>query len=85
MWVVVNPYSRCPGLGMVKFTQPVLVCKLEEEYTPPIGMASKTPAVTGQVLVKGDGDGALQIKGKNVPVGNCNLHVYDAMVSSRYF
>ena len=24
------------GLGTVKFTQPVLVCKLEEEYMPPI-------------------------------------------------
>ena len=48
-----------PGLGMIKFTQPVLVQKLEEEYAPSIG-ASKTPAVTGQVLVKGDGDGMVQ-------------------------
>ena len=48
------------GLGMVKFTQPVLVQKLEEEYTPPNGIASKTPAVAGQVLVKGDGDGMVQ-------------------------
>jgi hypothetical protein len=45
---------------MVKFMQPVLVQKLEEEYTPPIGMALKTPAVARQVLVKGDGDGAVQ-------------------------
>ena len=45
------------GLGRVKFTQPVLVQKLEEEYTPPDGIALKAPAVEGQVLVKGDGDG----------------------------
>jgi len=48
------------GLGTVQFTQLVLVCKLEEEYMPPEGMASKAPAVTGQVLVKGDDDGAIQ-------------------------
>jgi hypothetical protein len=40
--------------------QPVLVHKLEEEYVPPIGMTSKTSAVTGQVLVKGDGNGVVQ-------------------------
>ena len=48
------------GLGVVKFTHPVLVQKLEEEYTPPNGVASKMPAVAGQVLVKGDGDGTVQ-------------------------
>ncbi|KAL7474026.1 LOW QUALITY PROTEIN: hypothetical protein ACHAW6_000026 [Cyclotella cf. meneghiniana] len=48
------------SLGMVKFTQPVLVKKLEEEYTPPNGVALKTPAVAGQLLVKGDGDGMVQ-------------------------
>ncbi len=48
------------GLGMVKFTQPVLVQKLEEEYAPPDRVALKTPAVAGQVLVKGDGDGTVQ-------------------------
>jgi hypothetical protein len=40
--------------------QLVLVCKLEEEYMPPEGMALKTSAVAGQVLVKGDGNGAVQ-------------------------
>ena len=40
------------GLGMVKFIQLVLVQKLEEEFTPPDGVALKTPAVAGQVLVK---------------------------------
>ena len=48
------------GLGMVKFMQPVLVHKLEEEYMPPKGMALKTPAVVGQVLVRGDGNGVVQ-------------------------
>ena len=48
------------GLGMVKFMQLVLVRKLEEEYMPPKGTASKTPAVAGHVLVKGNGDGAVQ-------------------------
>jgi hypothetical protein len=35
------------------------MCKLEEEYMPPIGMASTTPAVMGQVLVKGNDNGAV--------------------------
>ncbi len=48
------------SLGMVKFTQPVLVWKLEEEYTPLNGVASKIRVVVGQVLVKGDGDGTVQ-------------------------
>ena len=26
----------------------------------------------------------VETENKNVPVGNCNLHVHDAMVSSRY-
>ncbi len=48
------------GLGTVKFMQPVLEQKLEEEYAPPNGEASKTPAVAGQVLVKGDSDGTVK-------------------------
>ena len=48
------------GIGMVKFKQPVLVCKLEEENKPSEGPALKTPAVAGQVLIKGNGDGAIQ-------------------------
>ena len=40
--------------------QLVLVHKLEEEDMPPQEIASKTPAITGQVLVKGDGNGAVQ-------------------------
>ena len=47
------------GLGTVKFMQPVLVCKLLEEYKPSAGPASKTPAIMGQVRIKGDGDGAV--------------------------
>ena len=44
------------GLGVVKFTQPVLVCKVEEEYMSSKGTALKTPAFMGQVLVKRDGN-----------------------------
>ena len=47
------------SLGMVKFTQPVLVHKILEEYKLLTGPASKTPAIMGQVLKKGDGDGAV--------------------------
>ena len=43
------------GTGTIKFTQPVLIQKLIEEYKPSYGPMSKTPVVAGQVLVKGDG------------------------------
>jgi hypothetical protein len=41
----------------IKFTQPVLVKKLKDEYNVPEGPVSKTPAVAGQVLIKGDDAG----------------------------
>ena len=41
-------------MGTVKFTQPVLVRKLVEDYMLTDGPVSKTAAVTCQVLVKGD-------------------------------
>jgi len=47
------------GKYKVRFTQPVLIKKLNEEYEVPEGLVSKTPAVAGQVLVKGDGDGTV--------------------------
>ena len=50
------------GLGTVKFTQPVLVQKLEDEFDLPSGKAPKTPATAGQVLVRGDGSGAIDGK-----------------------
>ena len=40
-------------MGTIKFTQPVLIKNLGE-YKPPDGSVSKTAAVAGQVLVKGD-------------------------------
>ena len=46
--------QKSNGLATVKFTQPVLVQKLEDGYNLPSGKASKTPAVAGQTLVKGD-------------------------------
>lgn len=47
------------GLGTVKFTQPVLIQKLKDEYDVPEGRAPNTPAREGQVLVRGDGSGQL--------------------------
>jgi hypothetical protein len=47
------------GRVTIKFTQPVLIQKITDEYKVPDGHASKTPAVAGQVLVKGDGDGTV--------------------------
>ena len=47
-------------LAVAKFTQPVLVQKLEDEYIEELsGRASMTPAVAGQILVKGDGSGTI--------------------------
>lgn len=47
------------SLGPIKFTQPVLVRKLWEEYGPKDGPASWLPSVAGQVFMKGDGDGTM--------------------------
>ena len=44
------------GLGTVKFMQPVLVQKLNDEFVLSGGKSPVTPAVAGQVLTKG-GDG----------------------------
>ena len=55
--------KRLPsGLATVKFTNPVLIQKLQDEYEIPTGRPSKTPAVAGQVLVKGDGSGMIDGK-----------------------
>ena len=49
------------GLADVKFTQSVLVQKLEDEYLENNdGKATKTLAVAGQILVKGDGCGTME-------------------------
>ena len=45
------------GLGTVKFTQPVLIQKLEDEYKLTGGSAPRLPAIAGQVLIKGKGTG----------------------------
>ena len=50
------------GKGTIQFTQPVLIQKLKEEYTVPDGPVSKTPAVAGQVLIKGDGEGTVSLE-----------------------
>jgi hypothetical protein len=51
------------GLGTAKFTQPVLVQKLEDEYQVDVSAKPpKTPAVAGLTLVKGDESGQLNEK-----------------------
>ena len=47
------------GLGMAKFTQPVLMLKLVQEYMSSDGSTSKTTAIAGQVLIMDYGDGAV--------------------------
>ena len=43
------------GLGKVKFTQPVLVQKLQDKFDLTGGRIPKTPAAPGQELIKSDG------------------------------
>ena len=50
---------KSDGLGVITFTQPVLIQNLEDEYDLPGGDPPKTPAVAGNVLVKGDGSDTL--------------------------
>ena len=48
-------------IAEVKFTQPMHVQKLEDNYPESMGgKAPKTPAVAGQILVKGDGSGTME-------------------------
>jgi hypothetical protein len=50
------------GRARVKFTQPVLIEKLKEANAEALsvgGAAPRTPAIEGQVLVRGDGSGEL--------------------------
>ena len=44
-------------MGTVKFTQPVLIQKLEDEYELTGGSTPRLPAIAGQVLIKGNGTG----------------------------
>ena len=54
------------GIVDTSFTQPVIVQKLKDEYITEGGRASKTPAVAGQVLVRGDGSGTVEDKDATV-------------------
>jgi hypothetical protein len=47
------------GRGTVKFIQLVLIKKLSDKYEVPEGPVSKTPAVVGQVLIKGNDDSTM--------------------------
>jgi len=59
------------GKGIVKFTQPVLIKKIDSKYKMSDGPVSKTPAVASQVLVKGDGEGTVQIKMYHSATATC--------------
>ena len=48
--------QNAEGLGIVKFTQPVLIQKLEDEFELPKGALPRTPAVASQVLSKHGND-----------------------------
>ena len=59
----INSKRDATGIGTAKFTQPVLVQKLIDEYkVDTSGKMPATPAVAGLVLVKGDGSGQLDAK-----------------------
>jgi hypothetical protein len=47
------------GLGTAKFTQPVLVQKLKNDFDLDSDKVPRTPALPGQVLTKGDGNSPL--------------------------
>jgi hypothetical protein len=55
----VDVHRQSNGLAKVKFTQPVLLKKLEEQFDIPTGTAPRSPASEGQELEKGDGSNAL--------------------------
>ena len=50
------------GLGKLKFTQPVLVQKLQDEFDLSEGRIPKTPAAPGQELIKSNGGNDLHGK-----------------------
>ena len=50
------------GKGTIKFIQPVLIRKFNEEFKGSDGPMSKMPAVAGQVLVKGDREGTVSLE-----------------------
>jgi hypothetical protein len=56
----VDVVRQSDGRAKIKITQPVLVQKLQDEFELPGGKTPKTPAVPGQVLVKGDGSNILK-------------------------
>jgi hypothetical protein len=60
--------------GTVKFMQAVLIKKINDKYKMSDGPVSKTPAVAGQVLVKGDRGGTVspdQIKMYHSATATC--------------
>ena len=50
------------GIEDINFTQAILVQKLADKYLTEGGRSPKTPAVYGQVLVRGYGSGTVEDK-----------------------
>ena len=72
------------GLGTIKITQPVLVQKLAESFDVAGGRNPKTPAIAGQVLVRGDGSNTYAWAKRNneIQVRYSHMPVYDPMVEA---
>ena len=49
-------FNNSNGLGVIKFTQPVLICELVEKFKSADGPVFKTPSVARQVL-RGNSNG----------------------------
>ena len=74
------------GLGTIKITQPVLVQKLEETFDVKGGRDPKTPALAGQVLVRGDGSDMLEsVETTKFSIRYSYLSVHDSMVETWSF
>jgi len=67
------------GKRTVRFTQPVLIKKFNEEYEVPEGPVLKTPAVEGQVLVTWDGDGTVRLRETGL-LHSVKRNTYDIIV-----
>jgi hypothetical protein len=64
------------GRVRIKITEHVLNQKLQDEFISPDGKTSKTPAVPGQVLVKGDGSHALSPQDATMYCSGTALCIY---------
>ena len=79
----VDVVHQSDGRTKMKVTQPVLVQNLLDEIVLPGGRTPKTPAVPGQVLVKGDGSDALNLQDTTKYCSGTDLCMYKMQWSSQ--